>query len=113
MSYAPYSGFHVGAAVLTEAGHTYTGCNVENASSGLAICAERAAVAVAVAFEGPGIRLKAVAVANREGKACSPCGACRQVIVEFGDPVVLFPDEDGETVEVLASELLPHGFKLD
>jgi cytidine deaminase len=114
-AYAPYSGFHVGAAVLTEAGNTYTGCNVENASSGLAICAERAAVAAAVTAEGPGMRLVSVAVANREGKPCSPCGACRQVLVEFGDPTVTFPGSEGEgqQIEARASELMPYGFTLD
>jgi cytidine deaminase len=112
-AYAPYSGFHVGAAVLTETGNTFVGCNVENASSGLAICAERAAIAAAVTAEGPGMRLASVAVANREGNPCSPCGACRQVMVEFGDPWVLFPGPEGEPVEARASELMPYGFTLD
>ena len=105
--------FHVGTAALTEAGNTYVDCNVENASPGRATCVERAAVAAAVAAEGPGMRLVAVAVANREGKPCPPCGACRQVMVEFGDPTVTFPGADGEQVEARASKLLPYGFTLD
>lgn len=99
--------------MLTETGNTFVGCNVENASSGLAICAERAAIAAAVTAEGPGMRLASVAVANREGNPCSPCGACRQVMVEFGDPWVLFPGPEGEPVEARASELMPYGFTLD
>src|SRR5215831_15980090 len=82
-AYAPYSGFHVGAAVLTEAGNRYTGCNVENASYGLTTCAERVAVFAAVAAEGPAMRLRAVAVRCDGDAACSPCGACRQVVNEF------------------------------
>ncbi len=112
-SYAPYSQFHVGAAVLTGTGAVFSGCNVENASYGLAICAEQATIAAAVATEGPGMRLVAVAVANRESKPCAPCGACRQVMMEFGDPTVTFPGTDGEHVEACASELLPYGFTLD
>ncbi|MDA1189170.1 MAG: cytidine deaminase [Chloroflexi bacterium] len=112
-AYAPYSDFHVGAAVLTDAGVVYTGCNVENASSPLAICAERSAIAAAVNDEGPGMGLRAVAVANAEESPCSPCGACRQTMAEFGDPVVLFTGEDDDLVELPLSELLPHSFRLD
>ncbi|MBV8206156.1 MAG: cytidine deaminase, partial [Acidobacteria bacterium] len=82
-AYAPYSNFFVGAALLGESGNIYTGCNVENASYGLTICAERNAVFAAVAAEGAQFKLKAIAVANKAYAACSPCGACRQVLCEF------------------------------
>ncbi len=112
-AYAPYSKFHVGAAVLTEAGNIYVGCNVENASYGLTNCAERTAIFSAIAAEGPDARLRAVAVWNDPAGPCSPCGACRQVIFEMGPhSVVLFPGEQGRVVEVRASDLLPYGFSL-
>src|SRR5206468_2912133 len=78
-AYAPYSNFRVGAAVLTDTGRVYSGCNVENASYGLTICAERTAIFSAVAGEGGNdLRIRAVAVLNDDGTPCSPCGACRQ-----------------------------------
>jgi cytidine deaminase len=89
LAYAPYSRFKVGAAVLAD-GNVYTGCNIENASYGLAICAER--VAVFNAISAGARRLEAVAVACVDAHAQShagmlmPCGACRQVLAEFGDP---------------------------
>lgn len=111
-AYAPYSKFRVGAAVLTQAGHLYTGCNVENASYGLTICAERAAICAAVAAEGDATRIRAVAVLNSAHMACAPCGACRQVIFEFGrDAVVIFQGESGPE-ETTAAQLLPAGFIL-
>ncbi len=76
-SYSPYSRFRVGAAVLLTDGTVVTGVNVENASYRLTTCAEQTAIAAAVAAKGPGIRLKAVAVANLNGAASMPCGACR------------------------------------
>ena len=111
-AYAPYSNFSVGAAVLAESGATYTGCNVENASYGLTICAERNAIFAGVAAEGPKFRIRAIAVTNKACVACSPCGACRQVIHEFGpDAVVIFRASEGYT-EARAKELLPAGFSL-
>lgn len=109
-AYAPYSKFQVGAALLTEAGNVYTGCNVENASYGLTNCAERTAIFSAVTAEGSGMHIRAIAVWSNPEGPCSPCGACRQVIFEFGPKaVVLFQGMDG-IVEVRASDLLPHGF---
>ena len=88
-AYAPYSKFHVGAAVLTDQGEVFVGCNVENASYGLAICAERMAIGAAVASgkkpsEASPLKIKTIVVAATP--LASPCGACRQFIAEFGDP---------------------------
>jgi cytidine deaminase len=90
-AHAPYSNFRVGAAVLTESGEIFTGCNVENASYGLTICAERVAVGAAVAAGHK--KIAAVAVVTAGGH--SPCGACRQVLCEFGPAMeVLLCDAD-------------------
>jgi cytidine deaminase len=105
-AYAPYSGFHVGAAVLTRDGRVVTGANVENASYGITLCAERAALARAVA---EGVRpgdVEAVAV------TASPCGACRQWLLEFTVERVLFPWQ-GELVTRRPDELLPESFRVD
>jgi len=111
-AHAPYSNFRVGAAVLTERGTLYHGCNVENASYGLTICAERNAIFAAVAAEGTGMRIKAVAVATERDGPCAPCGACRQVIFEFGpDALILFRGQSG-TQQMEITELLPEGFRL-
>jgi cytidine deaminase len=111
-AYAPYSHFRVGAAVLTAKGNIFTGVNVENASYGLTVCAERAAIFNAVGQEGPEMCLKAVAVVSDHPGPSPPCGACRQVIFEFGpDAVVIFPGPDG-LEEVSISQLLPNAFSL-
>lgn len=111
-AHAPYSNFRVGSAILTERGATYSGCNVENASYGLTICAERNAIFAAVAAEGSGMRIKAVAVATERDGPCAPCGACRQVIFEFGpDALVLFRGQSG-TEQMAITKLLPEGFRL-
>ena len=109
-AYAPYSKFHVGAAILTEAGNMYTGCNVENASYGVTNCAERTAIFSAVAAEGPSMKLKAVVVLNGATMACSPCGACRQVIYEFGPNALVIYQGNGSMSEATAEQLLPAGF---
>ena len=109
-AYAPYSKFHVGSAVLTETGKVYAGCNVENASYGITICAERSAISAAVAAEGPGMKLKAVAVLNSQTAACSPCGACRQVIYEFGPQALVIYQGNNALAEATAEQLLPAGF---
>jgi cytidine deaminase len=110
-AHAPYSKFRVGAALLTKSGKVYTGVNVENASYGLTNCAERVAVGKAVS-EGHR-QFQAIAVVA-PSIALSPCGACRQVLAEFGDCVVICADSRNlRRVRIhLLSELLPHTFKL-
>jgi cytidine deaminase len=111
-AHAPYSKFRVGAAILTADGKIFCGCNVENASYGMTNCAERTAIFAAVAEVGPKLEIQAVAVTNDHGVPCSPCGACRQVIYEFGpDAVVFFQGKKGWT-ESAITELLPEGFRL-
>lgn len=107
-AYAPYSEFRVGAAVVTDDGAVHTGCNVENASYGLAICAERNAVAAMVAAGGSG-RISYVAVASPEASPAFPCGACRQVLHEFGCREV-YVREGGEVRGYPFEEILPHAF---
>jgi cytidine deaminase len=110
-AYAPYSKFKVGAALLTKGGQLYTGCNVENSSYGLTNCAERTAIFRAIAEAGPKLTIRAVAVLNAAGEPCSPCGACRQVIYEFGpDATIFFPAATGWK-ELHITELLPEGFR--
>jgi cytidine deaminase len=107
-SYAPYSKFRVGAALDTGDGNVIFGSNVENASYGLSICAERAAVVAAVSagFQ----RFDAIAVAGPEGELTSPCGACRQFLAEFNpNMTVVFTGPEGPVKANLA-ELLPHSF---
>jgi len=108
-SYSPYSKFRVGAAILTGSGKIFTGCNVENASYGLCNCAERTAIFSAAAA---GERaLKAVVVYTPTKVATSPCGACRQVINEFGpDAVVISICDSADTIETTLDQLLPHAF---
>jgi cytidine deaminase len=111
-AYAPYSKFHVGAAVLAASGAIYSGCNVENASYGLTICAERSAISAGVAAEGIAFKIRAVAVFNGNDAPCSPCGACRQVIFEFGPEAdVIFQGRHG-LEHSTARALLPAGFTL-
>lgn len=96
-AYAPYSKFRVGAALQLANGEVVTGANVENVSYGLTLCAERSALARAVAQFGPSIRVAAVAIANLNHAASPPCGACRQVLAEFIEPdaPVSFPAAGG------------------
>ena len=113
-AYAPYSNFRVGAAVLLTDGNVITGCNVENASYRLTVCAEQAAIATAVGLHGPGIRIRAIAVANLNDTASQPCGACRQTIHEFSTPetIVFFPGERGAIAQATIADLLPAAFLL-
>src|SRR5579863_1838874 len=99
-SYSPYSHFRVGAALKLSNGEIVTGTNVENVSFGLTICAERSALVRAVSEFGAEIRIEAIAVANLNGAASPPCGACRQMLAEFAGPdaLVVFPAAAGERV---------------
>jgi len=108
-AYVPYSKFRVGAALLTESGEIFTGCNVENASYGLTNCAERTAVFKAVS-EGH-TRFKAIAVVADSKQYVSPCGACRQVLAEFGQDIqVIIGDAAGNFFSKTVSDLLPFTF---
>lgn len=109
-AYAPYSRFAVGAALLTHSGRVYVGCNVENASYGLGICAERNAVAHAVACGDRSFQ--AIAVVTENG--ATPCGACRQVLAEFNPQLlVIVADTAGNRRQYRLSELLPAAFGPD
>jgi cytidine deaminase len=110
-AYAPYSHFPVGAALLAKDGRVYLGCNVENASYGLAICAERNAVWKAVS-EGV-TEFTAIAVTARDGRGAPPCGSCRQVLHEFAPNAwVYWRDSRGHILKRKLTELLPSAFNL-
>jgi cytidine deaminase len=111
-AYAPFSHFRVGAAILTSKGQVFTGCNVENSSYGMTNCAERTAIFSAIAKDGPDLEIRAVAVVNDHGVPCSPCGACRQVIYEFGPRAVVFYQGEKGPKQSLITDLLPEGFRL-
>ena len=106
-SYAPYSGYPVGAALLGMDGKVYTGCNVENAAYGNTLCAERTALCKAVS-EGAR-NFTAIAIASR-GSAPFPCGACRQSLYEFAPNLRVMVTWDGNVREAILSDLLPEGF---
>lgn len=109
-AYAPYSKFLVGAAVRAESGKIYTGCNIENASYGLTVCAERNALFSAV---GAGERkFTALCVVGDTEGPISPCGACRQVMAEFKVPCIILANLKGDVKEYTLEELLPYGFTL-
>lgn len=111
-SYAPYSGFRVGAALECEDGSVWGGCNVENAAYGSSICAERTALVKAVS-EGER-HFRRLAVAGDSEDFCWPCGACRQMLREFGlDLQILVANRDGEYEVHTLAELLPHSFGPD
>lgn len=111
-AYVPYSHFKVGAALLTASGEIILGCNVENASYGVTNCAERTAIFSAVAQLGPKLEIRAIAVVNSGNAPCAPCGACRQVIYEFGPKATVFFLSASGWEELPITELLPHGFRL-
>ncbi len=112
-AYAPYSDFRVGAAILLKDGRVFTGCNVENASYGLTICAERNAIFAAVAASKKKPEIEAVVVLNHRGVPCSPCGACRQVIAEFGPNAAVSYLGVKSMVTRTMRELLVDGFVLE
>ncbi len=109
-AYAPYSKFIVGAALETKTGKIYTGANVENSSFGLSMCAERIAIFKAVS-EGEKEFKRMAIVADTKG-VVSPCGACRQVMSEFGNFEVILSNLDGEVKLTSVDELLPGAFDL-
>ncbi len=110
-AYAPYSNFRVGAAVLTSSGKIYSGCNVENASYGLTNCAERTAIFKAVAARKGKMKLQCVVVYTPTLTATAPCGACRQVIYEFGpDARVISFCAGPKQIDVTINALLPKAF---
>ncbi len=108
-AYAPYSNFKVGAAVLTSGGKIFTGCNIENSSYGLSICAERTAIFNAVSSGYK--KFTKIAVVTDSEPPASPCGACRQVIFEFGDDIeVIMSNLKGDMRIARIDELLKDGF---
>ena len=117
-AYAPYSGYRVGAALLTEDGRVYTGCNIENASFTPTVCAERTAVFKAVS-EGERRFVMLAVAGGKDGEiegTFPPCGVCRQVLSEFCSPempIALVKDADGNCEMHTLGELLPLSFKLD
>ena len=109
-AYAPYSKYTVGAALIGKSGKVYLGCNVENASYGLAICAERNAVAQAVAAGERAFR--AIAISASGPEPVPPCGMCRQTLAEFmsADAIVISENHRGRVAAWTVGELLPHAF---
>ena len=110
-AHAPYSRYHVGAAVRAASGKIYVGANVENASYGLALCAERSAVAAAISAGEK--RISAVAVVTATSPPAAPCGMCRQVLAEFGadDLAIALVNDAGERADTTLGALLPHAFR--
>lgn len=110
-AYAPYSKFKVGAAILTKSGHIYAGCNVENASYGLCNCAERTAIFSAIGAGEKNPDLQCVLVYTPTAKATAPCGACRQVIYEFGPNArVISTCRTKDRQDHMIADLLPKAF---
>lgn len=108
-AYAPYSNFRVGAAILTEGGSLHAGCNVENASYGLSICAERNAATTMALADPEDREIRLVAVYSPDASPCFPCGACRQVLREFGCKEVIVQDASGPR-RYPFEEILPNSF---
>ena len=110
-AFAPYSGFLVGAAVETTDGTIYTGCNIENASYGLTVCAERVAIWKAISEGVPPGAFRAIAIAADSPHPTPPCGACRQILAEFApQATVTLINLQGVTREFTVAELLPESF---
>lgn len=112
-SYSPYSKFPVGACIITDKGNTYTGCNFENASFGMTICAERNAIGSAIAAGER--KIKAIAIYSPKQDNCTPCGACRQVLHEFcdSDDELDIIVKVGEELKIYTlAHLLPESFSL-
>lgn len=107
-SYSPYSNFPVGAALITEEGEIFTGTNIENVSFGLSICAER--VAIFKAISSGKRNFKAIVIYNSQEKLITPCGACRQVLLEFAPDCEIINANDQEWKLYNLQELLPEAF---
>jgi len=113
-SHSPYSQFKVGAALLDTKGNIHVGVNVENASYGLTICAERSAMVSAVSQGEKSFRVIAIASSSDRDEFCPPCGACRQFLVEFGDfPVIMTKNTSDEILVSSTHKLLPGSFSTD
>jgi len=112
-AYAPYSGFHVGAAVLLTNGKIYSGCNIENASYGGTVCAERVAIFKAFTENPSHIKIRAVVVFTSQDEPWPPCGFCRQVISEFADKKteVYLANSRGIVRKFLFKNIFPHAFE--
>ena len=113
-AYCPYSKFPVGACVLFESGNIYTGCNIENSSYGLSLCAERNAISTAIA-NGENSKLIKIAIYSPNSSKCFPCGACRQWIQEFAEGYnteIILEDGGSELALYYINDLLPHSFRL-
>jgi cytidine deaminase len=113
-AYAPYSQIQVGAALLASDGNIYLGCNVENASYGLTICAERSAVSAAIQAisDNRHAMIRAIYVVNNKLPEIPPCGACRQVLFEFGKGGIVFFDGKKGVKKIPIDKLLPEAFRL-
>lgn len=108
-AYTPYSKFKVGAAILTSNGKIFTGCNIENASFGLTVCAERVAILKAISEDST--EFEAIAIIGDTEQPCSPCGACRQVVSEFGENIkIIMSNLKGDIKIKKIGELLPEAF---
>ena len=113
-AHAPYSGYHVGAALLDDAGHVHSGCNVENAAFPEGVCAEANAIGAMIASGGKRIVAIAAVGGKDDIEACTPCGGCRQKIVEFAgeNTRVLLIRDDGGIESYSMDDLLPSSFRL-
>lgn len=114
-AYVPYSNFEVGACVLYENGNQYVGCNVENASYGLSLCAERNAISTAVA-KGETAKITAIAIYSPKQKKCLPCGACRQWLSEFAldnNIKIILEDNDEKMLILTLDDIFPYSFKFE
>ena len=111
-AHAPYSNFKVGAALRTTSGNIFVGCNIENASYGMTNCAERTAIFSAVAQLGSAMEIAEIAVVCEQDVPCAPCGACRQVIYEFGPKALVYFHGAKSWGSMPITDLLPEGFRL-
>ena len=109
-AYSPYSNFRVGAAILTEGGAVHAGCNVENASYGLTVCAERNAAAAMVLADLNDRKIRLIAIWSPDAVPCFPCGACRQVLHEFGCEEVIMLEASGTFRRYPFGTFLPYAF---